>query len=124
MVFPAKYRKEIFSDKVTESLKDICLGISHCYEIHFVEIGSDDDHVHFLVQSVSSLSVSRVATIVKSITVCEVFSRHKEVKKYCGVVIFGQAVSMRIPLANMPMRKASKNTSLAKEPIKDFCFNS
>ena len=81
LVFPAKYRKEIFSDKVTESLKDICLGISHCYEIHFVEIGSDDDHVHFLVQSVSSLSVSRVATIVKSITVCEVFSRHKEVKK-------------------------------------------
>ena len=100
------------------------MGISHCYEIHFVEIGSDDDHVHFLVQSVPSLSVSRVVTIIKSITAREIFSQHKEVKKYCGVVIFGQAVSMRIPLANMPMRKVSEDTSLAKEPTKDFCLNS
>ena len=81
LVFPAKYRKEVFSDEVTESLKDICLEISRCYEIHFVEIGSDDDHVHFLVQSVPLLSVSRIVTIIKSITAREIFSRHKEVKK-------------------------------------------
>lgn len=81
LVFPAKYRKDIFSDEVTESLKDICLGISRRYEIHFVEIGSDDDHVHFLVQSVPALSVSRIVTIIKSITAREIFSRHKAVKK-------------------------------------------
>ena len=48
LVFPAKYRKEIFSDEATEGLKDICLGLSRRYEIHFVEIGSDDDNVTFL----------------------------------------------------------------------------
>ena len=81
LVFPAKYQQEIFSDEVTESLEDICLGLSCRYEIHFVEIGSDDDHVHFLVQSVPSLSVSRIVAIIKSVTAREIFSRHKEVKK-------------------------------------------
>ena len=40
-VFPAKYRKEVFTEEVEESLKEICLGIWERYEIHFIEIGSD-----------------------------------------------------------------------------------
>ena len=51
------------------------------YELHFVEIGMDEDHVHFLVQSVPNLSVTKIVTIVKSITAREIFARHKEVKK-------------------------------------------
>ncbi|MFT7161009.1 MAG: putative transposase, partial [Bacteroidia bacterium] len=39
MVFPAKYRRKVFVETVTESLKLVCLGISERYEIHFVEIG-------------------------------------------------------------------------------------
>lgn len=70
-----------FPAAAAAQFKDICLGISRCYEVHFVEIGSDDDHVHFLVQSVPSLSVSRIVTVIKSITAREIFSRHKEIKK-------------------------------------------
>ncbi len=81
LVFPAKYRKKIFSDAVANSLKEVCLGISGCYEIHFVEIGLDDDHVHFLVQSVPSLSVTRIVTIIKSITARELFRLHRDIKK-------------------------------------------
>ena len=51
------------------------------YELHFVEIGMDEDHVHFLVQSVPNLSVTKIVTIVKSITAREIFARHKEVKR-------------------------------------------
>ena len=57
------------------------MEISDCYEIHFVEIGNDLDHVHFLVQSVPTLSVTRIVTIIKSITAREIFAKHKEVKK-------------------------------------------
>jgi len=81
LVFPAKYRKKIFDDKVDKTLKEICLEISDRYEIHFVEIGNDIDHVHFLVQSVPTLSVTRIVTIIKSITAREIFSKHKEIKK-------------------------------------------
>ena len=81
MVFPAKYRKKIFDEEVDKTLKDVCLEISDRYEIHFLEIGNDVDHVHFLVQSVPTLSVTRIATIIKSITAKEIFAKHKEVKK-------------------------------------------
>jgi len=81
LVFPAKYRKKIFDDEVDQTLKSVCLEISDRYEIHFVEIGNDLDHVHFLVQSVPTLSVTRIVTIIKSITAREIFAKHKEVKK-------------------------------------------
>ena len=42
----------------------------------------DDDHVHFLVQSVSTLSVSRIVTIIKSITAKQIFQKHEDVKKF------------------------------------------
>ena len=81
MVFPAKYRKKIFDDAVDKTLKEVCIEISDCYEIHFVEIGNDEDHVHFLIQSVPTLSVTRIVTIIKSITAREIFAKHKDVKK-------------------------------------------
>ncbi|UCS92405.1 transposase [Echinicola marina] len=52
-MFPLKYRKSVITDEVGEGLKQICLGISERYEIHFVEIGHEPDHVLFLVHKVS-----------------------------------------------------------------------
>ena len=43
----AKYRKVIFSKEADDTLKGICLEISKRYEISFLEIGTDRDHVHF-----------------------------------------------------------------------------
>ena len=81
LVFPAKYRKKVFKEEIDETLREVCLEISDRYEINFVEIGTDMDHVHFLVQSVPTLSVTRIVTIIKSITAREIFSRHKDLKK-------------------------------------------
>ena len=81
MVFPAKYRRKVLDESVDKTLKTICLEISDRYEIHFVEIGNDLDHVHFLVQSVPMLSITKIVTIIKSITAREIFSKHPEVKK-------------------------------------------
>jgi len=39
-------------------LKEVCLEMEKRYEIKFVEIGVDKDHVHFLVQSVPTYSVT------------------------------------------------------------------
>ena len=81
LVFPAKYRKKVFDKTVDITLKDVCLEISDRYEIDFIEIGNDLDHVHFLVQSVPTLSVTRIVTIIKSITAREIFAKHKEVEE-------------------------------------------
>jgi putative transposase len=81
IVCPSKYRKVVFSDKVDEALKNVCLEISNRYEIDFLEIGVDNDHVHFLVQSVPMYSPTKIVRTIKSITAREIFSRVPEVKK-------------------------------------------
>jgi putative transposase len=81
IVCPAKYRRKVFTKEISESLKEICIGIAERYEIHFVEIGFDEDHVHFLVQSVPVSSPKDIVQSIKSITGKEIFKRHPEVKK-------------------------------------------
>ena len=81
LVFPAKYRRNIFDEKVDVILKETCLEIGERYEINFLEIGNDKNHVHFLVQSVPTLSVTKIVTTIKSITAREIFSKHKEMRK-------------------------------------------
>ena len=80
-VCPAKYRRAVIDEKVDQVLKEVCLEIAHRYQIEFLEIGTDKDHVHFLVQSVPSYSPTKIITIIKSLTAKEVFAREPSVKK-------------------------------------------
>lgn len=80
-VCPAKYRRAVIDEKVDQALKDVCLDIAQRYQIEFLEIGTDKDHVHFLVQSVPSYSPTKIVTIIKSFTAREVFVRAPSVKK-------------------------------------------
>ena len=80
-VCPAKYRRAIFSESVTRTLVETCKAISERYEIYFLEIGTDKDHVHFLVQSVPKYSPTKIITVVKSITAKKIFEQNPEVKK-------------------------------------------
>ena len=81
LVFPAKYRRVVFDGQVEEVLKEVCLEIELRYEVKFLEIGTDRDHVHFLVQSVPTYSVTKLVTLIKSLTAREVFKRCPQVKK-------------------------------------------
>ena len=82
LVCPAKYRRAVFTERVDQELKAICMELSMRYEITFAEIGVDKDHAHFLIQSVPTMSPKQIAQIVKSITAREIFQRVPEVKKY------------------------------------------
>ena len=81
LVFPSKYRRAIIDEYVDEVIKDVCLDIAARYEVKFLEIGMEKDHVHFLIQSVPTYSITKIVTMVKSITAKEVFRRCPAVKK-------------------------------------------
>jgi REP element-mobilizing transposase RayT len=81
LVLPAKYRKSILTPEVDENIRDVCLDISKRYEIYFLEIGTDKNHVHFLIQSVPTYSPTKIATIIKSITAKQIFLSRPEIKK-------------------------------------------
>ena len=80
LVCPIKYRRSVLSEPVEKSLIEVCKNIEQRFEMHFVEIGADENHVHFLIQSVPMLSVKSIAQTVKSIIAKELFRLHPEVK--------------------------------------------
>jgi len=81
LVCPIKYRRSVLTEEVNSSLVLICSEIEIRYDIYFIEIGLDENHVHFLVQSVPMYSPKQIAQTVKSILAREVFRLHPEVKE-------------------------------------------
>jgi REP element-mobilizing transposase RayT len=77
----AKYRRVVFSTEVDEKLKEVCREISKRYEISFLEIGTDQDHVHFLVQTVPMMSPKKIVQTIKSITAREIFRAIPKLRK-------------------------------------------
>ena len=80
-VCPAKYRRAVIDEIVDQVLKEVCFDIAARYQVEFLEIGTDKDHVHFLVQSVPTYSPTKIITMIKSLTAREVFARVPSVKK-------------------------------------------
>jgi REP element-mobilizing transposase RayT len=70
----------VFSKRVDQELKNICLEIEKRYEIYFLEFGTDKDHVHLLIQSVPTYNITKIIRTIKSITARQIFEIRPEVK--------------------------------------------
>jgi putative transposase len=82
LVCPVKYRRKVFTEENQKTLKSICLELGIRYEYNFLEIGIDEDHVHFLIQTVPNVLISRMVQTIKSITARLMFKQHEEVKTF------------------------------------------
>lgn len=80
-VCPAKYRRVVIDEEVDKVLKEICQEIEQRYDIRFLEIGTEGDHIHFLIQSVPKVSATQIIRTIKSITAREIFARCPQVKR-------------------------------------------
>lgn len=81
-VFCIKYRKDLFlNTKYSDAVKKICEGLEERYHIKLETIGFDEDHVHFMLQSVPKYSASQIFRLVKSITARVLFEKFPDLKK-------------------------------------------
>ncbi len=80
-VCPVKYRHLVFDTYISETVKNVCSQIEERYEIFFIEVGTDGDHVHFLIQSLPKYSPATIIQRTKSILAKEIFRLHPEVKQ-------------------------------------------
>ena len=104
IVFPAKYRRAVIDEQVDTVLKEICLGISERYQVKFLEIGTDKDHAHFLVQSVPTYSVTKIVRMVKN-GARDFSPLSSSQETTVGVENFGRMVISQAPLVNMVIKR-------------------
>ena len=83
VVFCIKYRKNLFlKEEYVSTVKQICKDIENRFHLLFETIGFDEDHVHFLIESLTTTySPAKIFQVVKSISAIELFKRHPEIKK-------------------------------------------
>jgi REP element-mobilizing transposase RayT len=80
LVCPVKYRRKVFTSGNESTVKEICLELEKRYDLHFLEIGIDTDHVHFLIQSVPNISPAELANTIKGNVSRQFFIHHPDVK--------------------------------------------
>src|SRR3989344_271330 len=78
-----KYRKDLFlNENYTASIKKICEGLQERYHLKFETLGFDEDHVHFMLQSLTATySPAKIFQVVKSITAIKMFEFHNEIRE-------------------------------------------
>jgi putative transposase len=80
MVFVVKYRKDLLSEEISAFLKEVLVGIGQRYYLWFHAMGTDEDHLHILVEGAPRYSPSEVMMICKSITAKEVFKKFPKLR--------------------------------------------
>ena len=82
LVCPIKFRRKIFTKENEPTITEICLELAQRYELHFLEIGIDRDHIHFLIQAIPNIAPSDIAHTVKGNVAHQFFIQHPEVKRF------------------------------------------
>ena len=81
-VIPTKYRRLAITKEVEGCIRQICEGIELRWDwIRFIEVGTDKDHVHYLLQSTPDHGPTEIIRTIKSVTAKRIFAEHPEVKK-------------------------------------------
>jgi len=65
----------VIDENVDKTIRESCEEIGKRYEIRFLEIGTEGEHVHLPVQSVPSYSPSKIVTTIKG-ALKEEYSKH------------------------------------------------
>ena len=61
-----------------DTLLTTCIQIEQAYEMRFLEIGNDEDHVHFMIQGIPTMSITSIVQIIKSITTRQIYTLHRK----------------------------------------------
>lgn len=85
IVLVVKYRKKLIDEKIRQDIVDSCMYIENQQqtrknEIIFHEIGAENDHIHFLVQSCPMMSPMLVVKTIKGTTGKHVFFCNPELR--------------------------------------------
>ena len=81
IVFPVKCRKELLSDLVSKTIKEISKELEQRYDLEIEQVGCDTDHIHILASFHPKYAIGDFIRLYKSITAKRLFLKFPELKK-------------------------------------------
>jgi putative transposase len=68
LVFIAKYRRNVFTQKALQELREIFASVCQDFEATLVEFEGEIDHVHLLIEYPPKVSVSKLVNSLKGVS--------------------------------------------------------
>lgn len=82
IVLVTKYRQDIIVDDIKDNLIDIIYSIARYNDFQILEINSDKNHVHILIDYSIHSPLIDLITIIKKYTAIEMWKRHSYTLSY------------------------------------------
>ena len=78
LILVCKYRKKLLLDKLDDNLKYIIRDIENNSDFDIIEMETDKDHIHLMIQFIPRLSISSIVNRIKSISTYRIWQLHSK----------------------------------------------
>jgi putative transposase len=82
LVFVTKYRLEVFSDSIIDSLEKIFSKICINMDARLIECNGEKNHIHLLVEFPPKLAISKLVNSLKGASSYRIKKTYPKLKKY------------------------------------------
>ena len=79
LILVCKYRKRLLIGNMKEEIKNIIYEIESKSDFDIIEMESDIDHIHIMLQYVPRVSISSIVNRIKCITTHRVWNLHQQI---------------------------------------------
>ena len=118
LILVVKYRRQVFTDEISERAKEIFSYIAPSYKIELVEWNHDKDHVHILFKGQPKTEIIKYINAYKSACSLLEMKEFPIIRQNSGKKCSGLNLSVSY-LVVEPLLKLSKNISKIKDKRND-----
>ncbi len=79
LILVCKYRKKLLEQGIEANIKDIIRDIENNSDFDIIEMETDIDHIHLMIQYIPKVSISSIINRVKSITTKRIWNLHQQI---------------------------------------------
>lgn len=84
LIFVCKYRKKLFlNSKISDDIKQLSYDICKKHDITIKYMETDKDHIHYMIETNPTQSISWVVDILKSYTTFHIWKFYSSYLKRC-----------------------------------------
>ena len=77
VIFVCKYRKKLFLSKIiSDDIKQFSYKICQKHNIIIKYMETDKDHIHYLIETEPTISISKAVNLMKSYTTYNIWQKH------------------------------------------------
>ena len=78
IILVCKYRKKLLVGNINEYVKKIIKEIEDKSDFEIIEMETDKDHIHLMMQYIPRVSISSIVNRIKSITTHSIWEEHEK----------------------------------------------